>query len=220
MPVAPKRYSHAASKRKALHVAAGAAQALEHHERLLGERLYEHDAKLAVLKRNANDLHDFASKLAGHTPEHQHIVNDTTFTKTVAKRQLINYKWFEAFHAETTDMHKYITSFSRTKREWAVAVVLDADEECSSNLKSVKDKSEAARVARRVRKGCKIVLDMSGQEQADEAKAHVTNFPDLPKMLVSALNQCVRTRGGTAAKSSMPFGKKRKADEMEALEDS
>ena len=152
-------------------------------------------AKREILKAAATSGLSFAEALKERIPQYTHFLNDTCYTKSLAKKNLLLHPNRQSLAADCAKLWHCVHSASAAATSWGLPA-LNADSAFTEEVQTIDAVIKDGRLAVAVIAGVNVVQELSGSQQATQAAALIDmNIEGLPKMLVAAVTELSRKAG-------------------------
>ena len=124
------------------------------------------------------------------TPRFDHILSDKAFNRALAKKHLLAWPSRAVLSEKTILLFNSLADLSRLHTQWSLSPGLQEDVATKEAVDTSESLFATAKVAITVIAAVNVVLELSGQEQADQARNLVDSKGKvLPAMLLHALEK-------------------------------
>jgi len=127
-----------------------------------------------------------------HVPNYGHIIEDHTWHRPLAKKQLLGFAHRELLEEKTTQLYHTITNLACLHKTWNLTPALEQDMEFKASVSSIRTVYNTARKALVAISACNVILVLTGNTQAKQADEMLTNnLADIPKVLEGELRKLI-----------------------------
>lgn len=142
--------------------------------------------------RSTEALSELSAEVQACTPTYGHIVSDTSYHATLARKQILKWPSRENLNIKTVSLFNVLADLVRVHTSWALQPSIKEDVDCKEVVVSAHCVFDTAKAAITLVAALAVLMETTGEERIAKATNLLLSKKDaLPKMVVAELQKVI-----------------------------
>jgi hypothetical protein len=149
--------------------------------------------------RSTEALSELSSEVQACTPTYGHIVSDTSYHATLARKQILKWPSRETLNIKTVSLFNVLADLVRVHTSWALQPTIKEDVDCKEVVVSAHCVFDTAKTAITLVAALAVLMENTGDDRITKATNLLQAKKDaLPKTVVAELQKVIDGNPSTA----------------------